>query len=47
MDTVMCRYHDLVVVAPGFIFGGVETFLDGPSGTGDADQLGQLGVGWS
>jgi hypothetical protein len=23
MDTVMCRYHDLVVVAPGFIFGGV------------------------
>jgi hypothetical protein len=35
------------VVEPSFVFGGLETFLDGPSGTGHADQLRQLGVGWS
>jgi len=52
MDTVMCRYHacyrpDLVVVEPSFVFGCLETLLDDPAGSGDADQLGQGGAGWS
>jgi hypothetical protein len=33
------------VVEPGFVFGGVETFLDSPAGTCDTDQLCQVGVG--
>ena len=40
-------FTDLVVVEPGFVFGGLEAFLDGPAGAGDADQLGQIGVGWA
>jgi hypothetical protein len=38
---------DLVMVEPGFVFGGLEAFLDGPSASGYAHQLGQVGVGWS
>jgi hypothetical protein len=30
---------DLVFIEPGLAFGGLKAFLDGPSTSGDADQL--------
>ena len=34
---------DLVLVEANLAFGGLESFLDGPAGTGDADQFAQRG----
>ena len=35
---------DLVVIQTGLAFGGLESFLDGPTGSGDSDQFSQAGA---